>query len=235
MSRTVVIGDIHGCYNTLLSLLDEVKVDYSSDKLIFLGDYIDRGLYSREVVKLLRDLQERMTKDRCICLLGNHEVMAIESTVKPDLWEANGGYATVWSYRDDIDELARDIQWMHKELPLVAQDDGHIYVHAGLAYPLLEDCSYNDLLWDRSWLKSPNLVPREKPVIFGHTPFNNEIKYLPNGDIGIDGGCAGGGTLNALAIAPSGAITEYKVKRDPKDACKDKIREMLAWYNGYTG
>ena len=76
--RTIAIGDIHGCYYTLIDLLQ--KIDYQSgrDTLIFLGDYIDRGPHSYQVVSQLKRLRAQVG-DSCICLRGNHEQMAIDN------------------------------------------------------------------------------------------------------------------------------------------------------------
>lgn len=229
MAKTVVVGDIHGCYHTLMRLLDNIGIDEKSDKIVFLGDYIDRGLYSKEVVEHLRAMQSRMGTENCVCLMGNHEHMALSSCSGEDVWMSNGGCATLWSYRYDIEQLADDVQWFNG-LPVVAKDKHHIYSHAGLSYPLLEDCNASDLLWDRSWLRAKELLPREQPVVFGHTPFR-DITYLPNGDIGIDCGCYSGGMLCAVAFDEEGLITEYRVKRDDRDADPTKIREMLIWLN----
>lgn len=227
--RIVVIGDIHGCCHTLVTLLTQVNLNTNTDRIVFLGDYIDRGLYSKDVIRTIRELQEAMPEGNCTCLRGNHEQMAIEFDGSTDLWEANGGYATMWSYRDDHEQFVSDVKWF-MTLPFAAQDSNHIYAHAGLSYPLLDDCTPFDLLWDRSWLKAPTLLKREKPVVFGHTPFR-DIAYLPNGDIGIDCGCGSGGMLCAVSFEEDGRITEYKVKRDDRDSDQAKIREMLTWYN----
>lgn len=234
MSKIIAVGDIHGCFHTLETLIEELQVDFDRDTLVFVGDYIDRGLYSKEVVKRLRDLQECMTSKRCVCLRGNHEQMAIEAASSMDsnsvLWEGNGGYTTIWSYRDDTDTMASDICWMMK-LPFVAEVSNFIFSHAGLSYPLLADCTMFDLLWDRSWLRSNNLLRREKPVIFGHTPFKEGIKHLSNGDIGIDGGCVGNGSLCAIAINDDGSMREYKVACDPRDIDPENLRDVMLWYN----
>ena len=74
--RTIIIGDIHGCYYTLLNLLEKVEYDKQNDKLVFVGDYIDRGNNSFEVVEYLINLQKEVGKDKCVCLIGNHEHMA---------------------------------------------------------------------------------------------------------------------------------------------------------------
>ena len=60
MARTFAIGDIHGCAETLKKLLDELRIE-RSDEIYFLGDYIDRGPGSKEVIDLVLKLQEETT------------------------------------------------------------------------------------------------------------------------------------------------------------------------------
>ena len=77
MGRVFAIGDIHGCYKTLKTLLfDEIKIT-KDDELIFLGDLIDRGLKSKKVLKLILRLKRNGFK--VSCLMGNHEIMLLKS------------------------------------------------------------------------------------------------------------------------------------------------------------
>ena len=78
--RTIVIGDIHGCCQELKGLitllLDDGRYRPGHDKLIFLGDYIDRGKDSRSVIRYIRDLQK--ANGHVIALMGNHEDMFVQ-------------------------------------------------------------------------------------------------------------------------------------------------------------
>jgi len=97
-SKIFALGDIHGCREKLHALLKRVRIDFQNDTLIFLGDYIDRGRYSREVVEDI--LQLRQDKKNVICLLGNHEQMFLNylDGVEEDLFLHNGGAFTLASY-----------------------------------------------------------------------------------------------------------------------------------------
>lgn len=79
MDRLVAIGDIHGCLHTLKDLLRMVSYSSQTDTLVFVGDYIDRGRFSCEVVNMLMKLQQQLGKDKVVCLRGNHEQMAIDA------------------------------------------------------------------------------------------------------------------------------------------------------------
>ncbi|MGD9073127.1 MAG: metallophosphoesterase family protein, partial [Desulfobacterales bacterium] len=73
MERIYAVGDIHGCYDKLLVLMGKIDIDFESDTLVFLGDYIDRGPQSYEVVAYLADLKQRYANT--FFLKGNHEEM----------------------------------------------------------------------------------------------------------------------------------------------------------------
>jgi serine/threonine protein phosphatase 1 len=98
--RTLAIGDIHGCNTALLRLLAEVQ-PMPEDTLIFLGDYIDRGPASRQVIETLLGLRGRC---KPIFLRGNHEVMLLEARFDPlkaHLWQGYGGIEMLASYDAD--------------------------------------------------------------------------------------------------------------------------------------
>ena len=92
------IGDIHGCINLLEALWDEIDFNQEKDTLVFIGDYIDRGPDSREVVDFILDLKKKLN---VICLKGNHEQMLLTYYLYnsyKDFYLINGGTSTVMSY-----------------------------------------------------------------------------------------------------------------------------------------
>ena len=100
MDRLVAIGDIHGCVHTLKDLLNRVSYSSQTDTLVFIGDYIDRGYFSYEVVSMLIKLQHQIGKDKVVCLRGNHEQMAIDAYRHGNypLWYRNCGHSTEYSF-----------------------------------------------------------------------------------------------------------------------------------------
>lgn len=85
----IIISDVHGCYKTLLALLDKVP---KNEKIIFTGDLIDRGPQSKEVIQLVRD-------NNFLVVLGNHEdFMTGQGCYGWDSWFRNGADATLKSY-----------------------------------------------------------------------------------------------------------------------------------------
>ena len=202
--RLIAIGDIHGCYSTFTELLRKVEYNSSHDKLIFLGDYIDRGYESFEVVTAVKGLQ-RSHPDDVICIRGNHEQMVLDwyDCVSND-WEFNGNTPTIYSYESHNTTVARDLAWFEL-LPFYHIENDIIFCHAGLAHPCLADCSSDSLIWSRSWIFEDDR-PRERRVVFGHTPLKTKEVYLSaSGDLCIDSGCVYKGKLSALVIEPDGS------------------------------
>src|ERR1022692_4564279 len=101
---TIVIGDIHGMAAKLENLLGQIEMWCAANakaelrRLIFLGDYIDRGPHAREVLQIVQRLQAK----GAICLRGNHEELMLQATESErnlTNFLANGGDATITSLR----------------------------------------------------------------------------------------------------------------------------------------
>lgn len=210
---TIIIGDIHGCFYSLLDLLEKINYNKQNDKLIFVGDYIDRGLHSFLVVDYLMKLQNEVGINQCICLKGNHEDMFLKD---PDLWKYNkGSYETIYSYKLYNKPLNYHKKWL-ENLPLTYETEKYIVCHAGLPKIKISDNTEEDILWDREWLKNLCFC-NEKQVIFGHTPSTGQYYITKNGNIGIDTGCVFGYTLTACIDDGSGIFTFEKVECNFKD------------------
>lgn len=205
--RTIVIGDIHGCYNELKDLITTLEAEGAYkrgvDKLVFLGDYIDRGKDSRLVIKFIRDLQEH--NDNVIALMGNHEDMLLKYLNGTDNnWLFNGYVSTMDSYKGFEKQFKSDVQWM-RTLKLYHEDKHCIYVHAGIDTKKSMKKQKKDTLL---WVREPFIYEAKKyhkKVIFGHTPTMNltgedrPVRTYAN-NICVDTGCVYGGALTALII-----------------------------------
>ena len=205
--RTIVIGDVHGCYEELMVLMRKLKgeneYNEETDKLIFLGDYVDRGPDSKKVVDYVRELQKN--NDKVIALCGNHEDMMIKFHANiSKSWIYNGFEATIKSYKRNEEDIKDAVDWMIT-LPIYHEDDHFVYVHAGVVpgVPMGEQ-DPEDLLWTREeFIFNPK--KHDKKVIFGHTPSlyvkNNHYPYSTEAEnFCIDTGCVYGGRLTALII-----------------------------------
>ena len=82
--KTYVIGDTHGCLDEFERLLAKIKPNLDEDRLIMLGDYIDRGSKSYEMVQTLLKMQADYGREKVVLLRGNHEQMAIDYYSKGD-------------------------------------------------------------------------------------------------------------------------------------------------------
>ena len=165
--RRIIIGDVHGHYDTLVALIESIAPD-ASDRVYFLGDLIDRGPKSAQVVDFV-------IENQYTCLLGNHEEMLLDvvgnGKVSVDFyqgWLYSGGSATVSSYDSKIPQ--EHIDWM-KNLPLYL-DLGDIWlVHAGISpqIPLSQQTS-EQLCWIREeFHRIPEPYFPDKLIITGHT------------------------------------------------------------------
>lgn len=212
MNRLIAIGDIHGCYYSLVNLINKLNINKETDTLVFTGDYIDRGKNSFEVLSYLQKLQKEMN---CICLLGNHEDIMLDALDSNDkqLWKCNGGTKTIKNYHRNNKPLKTHYNWL-KSLPLYYETDKYIFCHAGLPKTKLEDNDKDDMLWDIDWIFD-KVEPNEKQVIFGHYQ-NEKVFYSLNGNIGIDTGCYFGGKLSALIITDD-KLSVIDVEKDERD------------------
>lgn len=187
MPKTYVMTDIHGRLTELEALLAQIP---DGARLVFLGDYVDRGSQSREVVALVRALHDK----GAVCLRGNHEDMV--SLPDPRCWLSNGGAATLLSYKHpltgDLDHAAlqRDVDWF-RGLPRYHEDAARVYVHAGVhpAYDLIDQpeaytqCFRYPEGYDGSY--------RGKMVVHGHTPGIFQGRSRVCLDAGRKGLCCG--------------------------------------------
>jgi len=181
-----------------------MEVDPAGDELVFLGDYIDRGPESKEVVDHLIGLEKDGFK--CIFLKGNHEEMFLDRYLagqNPLVFLYNGGMATLKSYgQADAAagqvELPAEHEAFYNSLLFHYQRNGYIFVHAGLRPgPPLEQQSPRDLLWIREEFYWSDFDWPQK-IVFGHTPFREPFR---RGNLfGIDTGAVYGGLLTCLVL-----------------------------------
>jgi serine/threonine protein phosphatase 1 len=199
--RTLAIGDIHGCQTALTRLLREVgpKLD---DRLVFLGDYIDRGPDSRGVIDHLLGL---VGTCRTVFLRGNHEVMILDARddlLKAELWRSYGGPEAVASYgctlgKDWVSAIPESHWRFFEQTERFFEADKCIFVHASLDAGL-------DLADQPDWLLFWELFDRIQPhksgkrIICGHTRQSSGLINHVGFATCIDTGAAVGGWLTCL-------------------------------------
>ncbi len=167
--RRIIIGDIHGHYDGLMVLLEAIALG-TDDMVYFLGDLIDRGPKSSQVVEFVGSSPYQ-------CIRGNHEQMMMQALADKDgkqgAWQAwlySGGYETVESYRDTKIMPHDDLEWM-RSLPLYI-DLGDVWlVHAGVHPELpIQEQTHHEFCWIREQFHSIEkpYFP-DKLIIIGHT------------------------------------------------------------------
>ena len=202
--RTIVVGDIHGCYDELTDLLE--KVDFGADdRLVSVGDLITKGPKSREVLELF------MTDARCTTVIGNHDLAlrrkwnGEDIELKPAQKEAHK------ELKGEKDAFASFLN----RLPFTIDLDTHLVVHAGLR-PNVE--LYSQTTGDLTRLRTLgpdresdegtpwyHVYYGEKVVLFGHWPAPEPRRGKKA--IGLDTGCVYGYNLTAYIIETDEFVT----------------------------
>lgn len=201
MSRTIAIGDIHGCSIALDALIDAIDPQ-PDDTVVPLGDYVDRGIDSKGVLDQLIELH-----DRCnlVPILGNHDQMMLharDGRSDFQFWLNCGGDAALDSYGSSgkLNLIPRNhIQFLESCCSYFATDT-HIFLHANYKpeVPLeqLDDQTIR-------WLSLRDYVPPKlhcsgKIAVVGHTPQTEilDLGFL----ICLDTGVWKGGWLSALDV-----------------------------------
>lgn len=194
MQRTIIVGDIHGCFDELLDLLDRVGAT-DDDLLLSVGDLVDRGPKPAEVVELFR------TRPNSKALMGNHERKHVRS---------------VFSYSQHVTKLqigeryADQVGWM-SSLPYFHETAEVRVVHWGL-YPgvplgevpedVLSGTTSGDVKLQERYGKRPwyEFYQDEKPVVFGHSVVGPDPLVIQDRIFGIDTGACHGMRLTALVL-----------------------------------
>ncbi|MES1214858.1 MAG: metallophosphoesterase family protein [Bacteroidota bacterium] len=238
MNRTLVIGDIHGGLRALTQVMKRAGVT-DSDKLIFLGDYVDGWSESAQTIDYLIHLSE---KQICIFIKGNHDEWCEEwlrSGRGEDVWLFHGGRETLDSY-DAFDDTAKQIHLSFFEAMRLfyIDEQNRLFVHAGFTSmhgPLQEKYPSN-FSWDRTlWevaittntkLKKTSLFYPKRLKLFheiyiGHTPTLYFDKTEPMNGCNvwnIDTGAAFTGSLTIMDIDTK----EYWQSEPVKDLYPDE-------------
>jgi serine/threonine protein phosphatase 1 len=229
------IGDIHGCSKQLISLQEKILNHSSfkkdSDLLVYLGDYIDRGSHSKEVINQVIKLKKENIKS--IFLMGNHEQMMIDFLFNEinnlRYWLNLGADQTFRSYDIEVAEFIKDgfgsekirnlrIE-LYKKIPLTHKNflknlklsytvGNYLFVHAGInPKKSLSEQNQIDFLWSRSDQFFHKNFQYEKIVIHGHTPEKKVINFSYR--INIDTGCFFSKKLSSVCVNSENEKREF--------------------------
>lgn len=213
--RIYAIGDIHGCLERLVSVHELIAEDIAERPvdeatLIHLGDYVDRGLDSAQVVDWLMS-GPPVPVNRTVNLMGNHENMMLAAVLAPrgedcDLWLGNGGAETLLSW--GIASHRPEINWAAtiggpalvflRDLATCYRCGPYLFVHAGIRPGVdLAKQTRQDMLWIREPFLSSKL-DHGVVVVHGHTPSRAPV-VRPN-RLGLDTGAVMGGSLTCAVL-----------------------------------
>ena len=221
LENTFVIGDVHGCYYTLLNLIEQLP---QNADLIFVGDLCDKGNFSKEVIDLI-------IANEYLCIKGNHEKLyqthildAVSKNIQSP-WSSDiryGGKNTIKSYKGDIARIKSHVLWM-QELPNYIEIDKYFITH-GFAlefYKNKDSSSYQEkLLLNRYFVDTLEPEVKEDIInVFGHCSFNKvqEGKKF----FCIDTACSNGSKLSALQLSTHKIYQEDMNIRDSSYCIKE--------------
>jgi len=196
MSKTLVIGDIHGAYKALLQILKRANVT-PNDRLIFLGDFVDGWGQSPEVIDHLISLKNT---HNCIFIRGNHDDLLLgwlKTGQYSEEWFNHGGRSTMDRYNAmDNDKKQIHILFLESLADYYLDDDNRLFVHAGFTNlnGVRHEYFSRMFYWDRTlWETALSLNPElsvEDPlypkrfthyneVFIGHTPVTRIGQTVP--------------------------------------------------------
>lgn len=224
-----VIGDIHGCYYTLVELYDRIAEKYGSIPVYSVGDLVDRGNHSFEVIRFVIENNIKVTP-------GNHDYMFYHFFKDPTSifarsWVFNGNESTLESYEQHPDSVFGHIDYI-KSLPLYYWLNDCFISHAGISnkyrpllpLPLddklhiLRDIIYGDhknetgVLWARGQLMNVGRLQ-----VVGHTK-HQEITYNEEANsVYIDTGACVGNKLSAIIVKLGKIVDSIEVKTHLED------------------
>lgn len=211
------MGDIHGQHSKMVKVLELSHYDPTQDRLVLLGDYVDRGPESSRVVAEVM----RLVEMGAVALYGNHEDMMRKalkhreggplSAGDLEQWYANGGEITLASYRDRSELLDDHLEFLGK-LPSWHEESDYRFVHAGFR-PGISPARQS--LHDLIWIREPYILGYEDShwVVTGHTPTQYLARYelfpdiedsskpiIRKHKIFLDTGAAWGGPLTIMEL-----------------------------------
>jgi len=207
-----IIGDIHGCYLTLKSLVQKIKLKYPDILIYSVGDLVDRGNFSYEVVDFI-------ISEKIIFVPGNHDLMFYNFIKHPSsgmgtAWLYNGYEKTVASYDNHFEKLGQHLDFIYQS-PLILNIDGCFISHAGISKLYKKDIPVNlddDLDVLENFLKQDienphgivwtrdELLDIGKLQVVGHTRMN-EVTYKKHNNVAyIDTSVYTGNKLSSIIV-----------------------------------
>lgn len=206
MSRTIFIGDVHGCAQELNELLTLLQVDVTQDRVYLTGDAFTKGPDPLRVWRMICDLDAQM-------VLGNHDVALQEGLKKRIKGKEKKLKPASKRTLDDLMPVVNELMPWLDALPLYIHSEGFLLVHAGINPEKgLEGTSRDEFLTIRAWPPKKGIggarwhrvyEPISPLLIFGHDAPGGLV-MKKKGDcpylLGLDTGCVYGRMLSAYVL-----------------------------------
>ena len=217
MSRTIAIGDIHGCATALSRILQEVAPQ-ASDTIVGIGDYVDRGLDSNRVIEILIEL---IGQCQLVPLIGNHELMMFKGLRDKqdfDFWLSHGGSQTLASYGGRVENIPPTHLTFLSHCQKSHETETHLFLHANYVPQIpLHQQPEQIVFWEHITESPPTPHQSGKVAVVGHTPqTDGEVRNFGHLQI-IDTFCYGDGWLSALDVE-SGRIWQANNNGDFRES-----------------
>lgn len=230
--RTLVIGDIHGAYKALIQVLKKVELR-GTDKLIFVGDYVDGWPESALVIEHLINLSQKYS---CIFIKGNHDIWCgdwLAGNVPDKAWLENRGMSTILSYQDfDKNTKLRHRDFFSNMTNYYVDEKNRLFIHAGFTSQkgLLEEAFEYNFNNDRTLLETalamdkslapdsvfyPKRLTLFTEIFIGHTPTTKYEMEVPmnGGNLwDVDTGAAREGKISVMDVETKEFWQSDKVK-----------------------
>ena len=204
-NRILAIGDVHGCHTALTTLLNSVDLA-SSDTLVFLGDLVDRGPASRQVLDCVIELKKH---HKVVSILGNHDEMmqcVLAGRGPMDLWKQAGGDSTLASFDNSLENVTSEhIRHLVTSVPYW-ETDTEIFTHASLESDVSMHNQTSDFLRWKHIGGSELPHVSGKRVICGHTAQDDGYPLVFDGWVCIATYPHGGQWLTCLDVATNQVV-----------------------------
>lgn len=224
--RTILIGDIHGCYDEFMALLKKTEYDKDNDRLILLGDFIDKGPKSFEIIDYLAKLKKKVN-DKLIIIEGNHEYEYLYTgfnLVLRFLLFCLGRKNTKKSFNNNNQKLNYYDDFLLENMQDYYEEEDFQACHASIKKNNIKENSKYTLVVNR--FNTYNSKYKGKLTITGHLGLNKPLYFPGNGKheeltygvtqdlpktgiICIDTGCYHGNKLTAMIIEDDKYILDY--------------------------
>jgi len=216
--RTIIVGDIHGSFGEWECLMETVRFDSEDDRLILIGDIMDRGKDSYKVFCKAVSLQEKM-QDRFVLIKGSHEKFLLEENLSLPyrvLWNLIGKREAVRSFKQRGKRMDDCMPWFKEHCVPYYEEENFQCVHAGVTNQNLSKNDDYTLFMDHKCTRRNQYTG--KLTITGHVRFKEPMRFDGSGKSGvplpynqllplpqsgfmcIDTGCAEGNKLTAMVI-----------------------------------